>query len=227
MTAWPHCCHPRAFELFAGQLARLDDSPDALLYAAVAIGMHELPEADPVIVDRQISDLAEAIRRRVTHPSIQSLLAHGHELLFEELGFAGNVDDYYDPTNSYLPLVLETRRGIPITLALVYVEVMRRLGVPAEGVAAPGHFLVAVRDRGNDSVVYIDPFNGGRLLTEQEVHDMIEQIASFPLPQVHRLLPVAAPRLWLTRMLRNLQAVFAQRNRSHDFAAMRELAALL
>jgi len=227
MTDSPRCCHPRAYDVFAGQLARLDSSPDALLYAAVAIGMHELPEADPVIVDRQISELAEAIRRRVRHPSIQSLLAHGHEVLFEELGFAGNADDYYNPANSYLPLVLETRRGIPISLALVYVEVMRRLGVWAEGVAAPGHFLVAVHDRGNDEVVYIDPFHGGRLLREDEVHHMVEQLASIPLPHTPGLLPAAGPRVWLARMLRNLQAIFAQFNRPNDFGAMRELAALL
>jgi len=227
MTPSPRCCHPRAFEVFAGQLARLDSSPDALLYAAVAIGMHELPEADPLIVDRQISELAETVRDRVHNPSIQSLLAHGHALLFEELGFTGNAEDYYNPTNSYLPLVLETRRGIPISLALVYVEVMRRLGVWAEGVAAPGHFLVAVHDRGNDAVVYIDPFHGGRLLTEHEVHDMVQQLASVPLPHTPGLLPTAAPRLWLARMLRNLQAIFAQINRPRDFTAMRELAALL
>ena len=227
MVIPPRYCRPRAYASFAGEVARLNRSPDALLGAAVSLCMHELPEADTAVVDHQIGAWADAIRRRVHQPSVQALLAHGHDLLFDRLGLTGNADDYYNPINSYLPLVMETRRGIPITLALVYVEVMRRLGVPAEGVAAPGHFLVAVHDMGSDSTIYIDPFHGGRMLSAEEAFDLIEQLADAPVPHTPDLLPVATPERWLLRMLRNLQLVFARQDRPTDVGAMRELAALL
>jgi hypothetical protein len=83
---------------------------------------------------------------------------------FQELGFAGNVNDYYDPRNSYLPDVLRTRRGIPITLALLYVELATQAGLQAAGVSFPGHFLVKLRmPRGE---VVIDPFSGQSLSRE-------------------------------------------------------------
>ena len=81
-----------------------------------------------------------------------------NRFFFQELGFAGNVNDYYDPRNSYVHAVLETRRGIPITLALLYVELATQIGLDAQGVSFPGHFLVTLRMPQGD--VVIDPFTG-------------------------------------------------------------------
>jgi regulator of sirC expression with transglutaminase-like and TPR domain len=90
--------------------------------------MHQLDDVAPKNVDKTIQSYADAIRKRVRGPQPQAILAHLHEFLFEEQGFAGNVDDYYNPGNSYLPTVLQTKRGLPITLSLVYKLVAERVG---------------------------------------------------------------------------------------------------
>src|SRR5206468_6452152 len=103
-------------------------------------------------------------RSRVRGGQPQALLVHLHEYLFTELGFAGNIEDYYNPYNSYLPSVLATKRGLPITLSLVYKIVAERLGLRAWGVGLPGHFLIGVEcEPGNKMLV--DTFASGRIIT--------------------------------------------------------------
>lgn len=82
-----------------------------------------------------------------------------NEFLFDDLGYSGNTRDYYDPRNSYLNEVIDRRTGIPITLAVLYMEIGRRIGLPVEGVSFPGHFLVRLQVRGGTLV--LDPFSGG------------------------------------------------------------------
>jgi regulator of sirC expression with transglutaminase-like and TPR domain len=89
--------------------------------------------------------------------------------LFDELGYSGDHDEYYDPRNSYLNQVFERRLGSPISLALVQMEVARRLGIPLDGVSFPGHFLVRLPV--DDGVLVMDPFNGGRPLDVDELRD--------------------------------------------------------
>src|SRR4051812_23509410 len=114
----PLCCSPRAYRLLTAQLAAIS-SPDALLNGAVAISMHQMEDADPAAVDATIQSYADIIRSRVRGNQPQAMLAHLHEFLFEEEGFRGNTDDYYNPANSYLPAVLKSHQGLPITLSLV------------------------------------------------------------------------------------------------------------
>ena len=121
--------------------------------------------------DRQIKFLADTVRSRVRGAQPQALLAHLHDVLFDEQGFAGNVDDYYNPINSYLPAVLETKRGLPITLCLLYKLVADRLGIETWGVGLPGHFLIGM-DTG-DSLMLIDCFAHGRVLTREEAHEQM------------------------------------------------------
>jgi len=222
----PVKCQPEAFDLFADQV-RVIDAPTALLRAAVAISMHELVQASPAVVERQIQDWAEAIRKRVHQPDVRALLAHAHDVLFEELGFIGNRADYYDPLNSYLPVVMETRRGIPITLTLIYMEVLHRLGVRAFGVNAPGHFLAAVDDLDTGEYVYIDPFDAGHMLTRPEVVDRIAQTMGRSYAGRAESLHIATRPQLLARMLLNLRLIFQKADRPDDAEAMNELAALL
>jgi regulator of sirC expression with transglutaminase-like and TPR domain len=136
--------------------------------------------------------------------------------LYEALGFRGNETDYYDPRNSLLPDVLERKLGIPITLALVYCEVARRVGVRARGVSFPGHFLVRVdaRER-EDAPVAVDPFFGGRRLDETGLKKLLERAApSQKLDPTEHLAPATA-RTVLVRMLINLKWIHATRG---DFA---------
>ena len=113
---------------------------------------------------------APLIERDVASRSLEDQVQLVSNHLYEDLGFRGNEQDYYDPKNSLLPDVLDRRLGIPITLALVYCEVARRAGVRARGVSFPGHFLVRVDAIGReDAPLAVDPFFGGRRLDEPEL----------------------------------------------------------
>ncbi len=138
------------------------------------------------------------------------------DYLYAQLGFRGNEQDYYDPKNSLLPDVLDRKLGIPITLALVYTEVARRVGVRARGVSFPGHFLVRVDAQGtDDDPVAVDPFFGGRRLDTQALEKLLERGAPpKKLPLAEHLAP-ASPRTTLVRMLINLKWLYATRG---DFA---------
>jgi len=132
--------------------------------------------------------------------------------LYERQGFAGNEADYYDPKNSLLPDVLERRLGIPITLALVYCEVAKRVGVPAQGVGFPGHFLVRIDRRGEPHLpVMVDPFFGGRLLDEKSLLSLLRRVVGPAETLRAEHLAPASPRIILARMLTNLKAVYLAR----------------
>jgi regulator of sirC expression with transglutaminase-like and TPR domain len=149
--------------------------------------------------------------------------------LYERQGFAGNETDYYDPKNSLLPDVLERRLGIPITLALVYCEVAKRVGVPAKGVGFPGHFLVRLERGGEPHLppVMVDPFFGGRILDEKSLGSLLRRVVgpSETLRAEH--LEPAPPRVILARMLTNLKAVYLARGEhSRAFLALDRLVSL-
>ncbi|HET6251202.1 MAG TPA: transglutaminase-like domain-containing protein [Tepidisphaeraceae bacterium] len=224
ITQLPLCSSSRAFSLLASQLPAID-SPDALLNGAVAIAMHELENADPAIVDARIQEYADTIRSRVRGGQPQALLAHLHEYLFEEAGFRGNTEDYYNPANSYLPAVVETHQGLPITLSLVYKLVAERLGLRAWGVGLPGHFMVAVEIDG--APMLIDAFAGGRALTPDEARDRLREMFGADVEWNDDLLRPASNRHWLTRILQNLLNVFGSTGRYSDVAAVLEMEMLL
>ena len=143
-------------------------------------------------------------------PSVGDTLKGLIRVLFEEEGFRGDHQTYYDPQNSYLNRVLERKRGIPITLSLVYSEVGRRAGFPVHGFALPGHFIAGLVHA--SGTLYVDPFNGGELLTEKECRDMI--IAHFgytAAADAHWQAPVSKKTI-LKRMLRNLKEIYRHLN---------------
>ena len=220
----PKHCRPEAYQLLAEQLDRLDE-PDALWKGAVAIARHEKADADVELTGERLDHLAGIIRGRVQSRQLSALLAHGHAVLFEEQGFRGNTDDYYDTANSYLPDVLETCRGIPISLTLIYKCVMERIGVTVAGVNAPGHFLADVSTDGEH--MYVDPFAGGRVLHREEVFTHIEKMLKAQVPRSDSVLAHASHREWLARTIRNLQGIFQARGRTTDLAAMTEMQNLL
>ena len=223
----PAFCRPAAFEAFARQLADAD-SAEGLFRAAWAIAQHERPDADLAAGETVVENVAAAVRRRVRSRTPEALLTHLHDLLFDVLGFRGNEDDYYDPANSYLPDVLRTRRGLPITLTIVYRRVATGLGLTVHGVNAPGHFLAEVElDGGGSKAMYVDPFFGGALLSAEEAYARIAQTTGQALDPSPVHLSRATPRQWLGRMLHNLQAIFARTGRERDVYAMQELELLL
>lgn len=216
----PTACHPRAYHHFTAQIPRLNTIP-GLQNAAVAISMHTLHDIDVELVDQCIGDIARRVRQRVRSQSSTAVLAHLHEELFTNLGFTGNHEDYYCPENSFLPIVLERRTGIPISLSLVYVLVARRVGLQAEGVNAPGHFLARVHTTG--SPLLVDPFLNGSILTTEEAFQRIGKMTGRSVAQTHSTLETASHQQWIIRMLNNLVNSFSLLEEQDNVAAMGEL----
>jgi regulator of sirC expression with transglutaminase-like and TPR domain len=224
----PTYCRPEAFSRFQDELAQVEKTR-GLFRAAFAIACHERPEANLAEAESIIEQLSATVHGRVRSTSSEAILAHLHDVLFDVFGMQGNREDYYNPANSYLPDVLHSRRGLPITLVLVYKCVAEPLGLMVYGVNSPGHFLAEVRTKeylGAKSM-YVDPFFGGGVLTVEEVFERISQATGqtvFPSPA---LLARATHRQWLARMLTNLQAAFSAAGQERNMYAMQELQALL
>ncbi len=220
----PLHCRPEAYRLFAEAAAALDE-PGGLLRGAVALAMHGLPQAKPETVERRVDQLAARIRRRVRSGSESGFLAHLHSVLFDEERFSGDRETYDDPRNSLLPSVLRRKKGIPVTLSLLYKSVGERVGLRIAGINSPAHFLVEVAtERG---AMLVDCFDGGRVLTRTEAFARIEQAAGVAIARSEDLLAAATDALWLRRMLQNLKLSYARRDRLRDAQAMEELQALL
>ena len=220
----PMCCAPEAFGLLASQIPTIN-SPDALLHSACAVAMHQHPDLDAAVIDGTLQRYADAIRSRVRGAQPQALLAHMHEFIFDEEKFAGNTTDYYNPANSYLPTVLLTKLGLPITLSMVYRMVAQRLGFRSWGVGLPGHFLAGIEVGGKPMLV--DTFSGGRLMTPGEAHERMREIFGPDVEWSDDVLQPASNRHWLTRMLQNLLNIFGSAGQYTDVAAMLEMEILL
>jgi regulator of sirC expression with transglutaminase-like and TPR domain len=199
---------PTALEYFAALVA--DDASLSVLEAAVAVAQDEEPGLDPQGVLDEVDTLAARLKRRIPADAMPlQRLRQLNRYFFHELGFAGNVNDYHDPRNSYLPEVLRTRRGIPITLALLYIELATQLGLQACGVSFPGHFLVKLHlPRGE---VVIDPFSG-RSLSRADLEEwLLPYRRQRGLPgddaPLGLFLQQAEPRAVIARLLRNLKEI--------------------
>ena len=161
----------------------------------------------------RLDQLAQTVRARVPADAFaeQKLVALNH-YLFGELGYAGNVETYYDPRNSYLNDVLERRVGIPITLSVLYIEIGRRLDLALQGVSFPGHFLVKLRVRRGQLV--LDPFAGGEPLGESDLRERLQ--ATVPGASDGPLDPyleTASASQIVARILRNLKSIHMQSGR--------------
>lgn len=210
---------PGALEYFANLVA--EDQGFALLEAAICVAQDDEPGLDPQAVVSQIDRLAGRMRARLPAdaPLLRRLRLLNH-YFYVELGFAGNVNDYYDPRNSLIHQVLATRRGIPITLALIYVELASQVGLSARGISFPGHFLVKVRMPQGE--VVIDPMNG-RSLSRETLEDRLAPYrrrhgleGDFETP-LGLFLQAAPARDVLARLLRNLKEIYRSQE---DFARL-------
>lgn len=192
-------------------LASLDDDTLPLLSTALLIARDEYPALDADLYDTLLQEHAEALRPEIDAIDAWPMkMAAINRHLFEELGYSGDSDEYYDPRNSYMNQVFERRRGNPISLALVQMEVARRLGVPLDGVSFPGHFLVRLPV--DDGLLVMDPFNRGRPLDVDELRERAKPHLGGELPDDGALLHILNPashRAILVRVLRNLHGVYA------------------
>ena len=200
---------PTALDYFASLVA--EDASLPLTEAAVAIALTEHPDLDVQGVLAHIDELAHRMKRRLAADAgpLQRLRLL-NRFYFDELGFAGNVNHYDDPSNSFVHAVLETRRGIPISLAVVYLELAGQIGLSAHGVSFPGHFLVKLRLPEGEAV--IDPFTG-HSLTREALDERLLPYRRSRGPQgdmdppLALFLQAATAREVLARMLRNLKEI--------------------
>jgi len=198
---------PTALEYFASLVA--DDASLSLVEAAISIAQDEYPTLDTQAVLSEIDALGDKLKRRIPADAVPvQRLRWLNRYFFRELGFGGNVNDYYDPRNSYLHEVLHTRRGIPITLAVLYIEFATQVGLTARGVSFPGHFIVKLKMPQGE--VVIDPFSG-QSLSRAELDEMLipyrrRQGPEFDVP-LGLFLQAAPSRDVLARMLRNLKEI--------------------
>jgi regulator of sirC expression with transglutaminase-like and TPR domain len=199
---------PTVLGYFAALVAEDDELP--VLEAAVSVAQDDEPGLDVQGVLAQVDALAERLRRRLPADAAPlQRLRLLNPYFFQELGFAGNVNNYYDPRNSSVASVLQTRRGIPITLALLYMEIATQLGLQAQGVSFPGHFLVKLRMPRGD--VVIDPCSGRSLAREE----LEERLQPYRLQQggpddeapLALFLQPATARDTVARLLRNLKEI--------------------
>jgi regulator of sirC expression with transglutaminase-like and TPR domain len=192
------------------------DSDFPLLEAAAAIAQDEEPTLDIQAVLATCDALMVRLKRRLKRDAepIQQLTAL-NQFFYQELGFSGNANNFYAPENSYLNEVFRTRRGIPISIAVIWLELARGLGLQADGVSFPGHFLVKVTLP--EGLVVLDPLTGQSLglerLSEQLLpfRNRTEDGEDADTPLGLYLQP-ATPRDILTRMLRNLKEIFSSQN---------------
>ena len=161
-------------------------------------------------------------RRLIGNPKPAQVLAELNHYLFEEEGFVGDTQTYYDPRNSFLNEVLERRTGIPVSLSVLYMELGRRLGLRLEGIGFPGHFLVRFSP-GVDALV-IDPFHSGKILSKRDCRELLEGLYGSKVLFDAQLLKASSRKRILYRILCNLKAIYHHAGDLHAAVKMVELA---
>lgn len=198
-------------EKFAA-IAALPDNKIQLDEAALLIAAEADPDVDVNRYLKKLDEIAERFERSVVAKrSVGVSISSLADFLHNDEAFTGNVKNYYSPDNSYLNRVLDTRCGVPISLALIHISVGRRLQLPVSGVNFPGHFLVRY---GQDKRLIVDPFSG-RILSEPDCATLLKQIAGPRAIVEPHYLDAADNKSVLLRILDNLKQIF-WRNRAWD-----------
>ena len=197
------------------RFGRIVSGPDEavdLAEASLLIACEEYPGLDVARYLEQLDAMGREVRGRTPGgqgPAIECLNGY----LFGEVGLRGNVEDYYDPRNSFLNDVLDRRTGIPITLSIIYIEVARRAGLEVFGVGLPGHFLVRADAGGRTALV--DPFHGGAILSEADCQKRLDRVFGGRVRLEPGMLAPCARKGILARMLRNLKAIYVKADDYH------------
>jgi len=195
----------QALSVFAGP--DIDDDRIDLIRAALVIARTEYPTLDCEIYAARVEELARRVTSMAPDLHPQRTLSALNQVLFGEVNLRGNRDDYYDPRNSFLNDVFDRGLGIPITLAIVYMEVARRAGFPLSGIGMPGHFLLKHYSSEGQEIL-IDCFNRGDILSPQDCQSRLDEIYSGELKLRPEFLHPVSRRQILTRMLNNLKTVY-------------------
>jgi regulator of sirC expression with transglutaminase-like and TPR domain len=191
---------------FAEVVSR-DDFP--LDQAALLIGAWDYPERDLEEYRGLLDHIAGRVQPEVERAGNGSGRARAiSDHLFDRLGYTGNHDDYYDPRNSFLCEVIDRRIGIPISLSVLYLEIARRVGVLAQGVNFPGHFLVRVAIE--DAWLFLDPYTRGRVLTPVDLEALLRKTTTPNAVLEPSVIAAASKRQIVARMLVNLAGIYGR-----------------
>jgi regulator of sirC expression with transglutaminase-like and TPR domain len=198
-----------ALQAFSSMVAQeIADERIDLLRAALAIAQTEYPSMEPGKYAARVYALAERAKSRlgnVLEP--RAAIRAINTVMFEEEGFRGNRDEYYDPRNSFLNEVLDRKLGIPITLSVIYIEIAKRVGLPLLGVGMPGHFLLKHYDEYANELL-IDVFEGGRIVSSASCQQRLDEIYGGQMSLQPEHLAAVTRRQLLTRMLNNLRQIY-------------------
>lgn len=200
---------------FDQEAKKLDNEID-LGKAALYIAQEEYNNFDSADYIKILDELAAKIQKRLPSERyplrvIQTI----NQYLYDELGYKGNSDDYYDPRNSFLNDVIDRRTGIPITLSVIYLEIARRLNFPMVGINMPGHFLI--RPEFQDTGIFIDSFNQGEILFEQDCEERLKTMYGHPVQMQPSFIEAVGNKQILARILTNLKFIYLN-NKNWDKA---------
>jgi regulator of sirC expression with transglutaminase-like and TPR domain len=199
LTADPY----RDFRLAVG---RPDKGID-LGRAALAMASCDYPDLDVGAYLLHIHQLAAAVTVRLgTEPDVYRSIAALNYVLFQERGFHGNRENYFDPKNSFLNEVLDRKVGIPISLSVLYIEVAQRIGLPLHGVGFPGHFLV--KYAGDNEEILIDPFNRGEIRSQESLETILHRSYGGRIAFDTEFVEAIPKKQILRRMLNNLKIIY-------------------
>lgn len=200
----------QARQSFSQEINQPDEQID-LAKAALYIAQEEYPDLDPAEYLNALDTMADELQDRLPQQRyplrvIQSI----NQYLYDDLGFTGNVAEYYDPRNSFLNEVIERRMGIPITLSLVYLELAKRIDFPMVGVGMPGHFLI--RPAVSEMEAFVDAFHQGEVMFSHDCQAKLTKIYGQPVILQSEFLDSISHRQFLARMLLNLKSIYLQQD---------------
>lgn len=211
--------HPALARRRFMEIARLGEKDLDLVEASLVIALEDRPTIDIAPYLDQVGAWTNAVRQRVgATRDVERIVESINRLLFEEEGFHGEDDDYYDPRSALVTEMLDRHAGIPITLSILYLELSRRIGVDAAGVSLPGRFLVRFGD------IIIDPFDGGRVLTTLELQQILDSMYGGGVKLREHHLRSFTRKQILMRELAHLKAAYlAQHDLPHAAASIDRL----
>ncbi len=214
MTAGRILTHPMLARARFRELAHLPDTDLDLVEASLVISLEDHPALD---IDRylaRVNEWSDAVRERLEGSrDVERIVGSINTLLFDEEGFHGEDEDYYDPRSALLNETLDRHAGLPITLSILYIEISRRVGADVSGISVPGRFLV--KFTGSFGQIVVDPFDGGRVLTTIELQKLLDEVYGGGVRlREHHLRSFGSKEI-LARELAQLKAAYLAR---HDLA---------
>lgn len=197
---------PRSRQYFQQEIAQPDDQINLAL-SALYIAQEEYPDLDIFEYVNALDTIAAEIEERLpTQKYPLRIIQSINQYLYDDLGFRGNTVEYYDPRNSFLNEVIERRVGIPITLALVYLEIAKRIDFPMVGIGMPGHFLI--RPAVAEMEIFVDAFNRGEVMFPDDCQERLMQVYGQPVTMQPEFLVAVTNRQFLVRILSNLKIIY-------------------